>query len=127
MKVVLKKPNKPAEIVTIPGRNNLDQLRSLISEDPKKLPWMDIAVRGNNMFDNGNGIICYCDDEGLLKKLELNFFRPTDLSPIVGNVVAVKTDEEGNDLDMTGDEAKAVCTMLDTWAMYSGHLEKESN
>lgn len=124
MKVVIKKPNSPAFVAEIPRSESRDSIRSLID---KSNPWICTAVRGCGML-NGNDIVCYCDDEGLLKNLPLNFYRPTDQSPIVGTVVAVKIDANTEDnLEMTDAEANSVAIMLDTWSRYSDNLDKEIN
>ncbi len=126
IKVVVKKPNELAVITSIKSKKSLDDIRALVAEDPAHPPWIEIAIKAHGMFE-GLDLVCYCDEEGLLKKLPLNFYRPTDQAPIVGNVVAVKTNQNGDDVDMSEAEVKAVCIMLDTWSRYTIHLDKELN
>lgn len=146
MKVVIKHPGKPAIIDKLPEQDaymgirhmlGLMQLASELSaklNDPARKPFSIsyepplpcVAVVGKRMFDN-NDLIVYADDDGLAKKLPLNFYRPTDQSSVVGTVVAVKADADGNYLDMTDAEVKATMIMLDTWSKYSDHLDNSLN
>jgi hypothetical protein len=121
MKVVIKKPNEPATAIQIDKCLITSELNRLIGD------YFCIAANGKNMFDNGSSCVVYCADSGLLNHLPLNFYRPTDHSPIVGPVVAVKTDSTGEAENMTDAEAQAVAIMLDTWARYSEKLDNQSN
>lgn len=121
MKVIYKKPLLPAEIRDI-GTDYSD-IKNLMDNVS-----LAIAIKAQHLWDS-HDLIIYCDDDGLIKKLDLNFYRPTDHAPIVGNVVAVKivaavTDEIIN-TSMTDVEAESVRIMLNTWSKYSNALDLE--
>lgn len=94
LQVVYKRPNFPAEVVTI--EDSLEGLQGLLDNG---------YLCGIRLDDTVSG---YVDDEGLLKGLPLNFWLHGE--PIVGPAVFSKVDEEGEEVGFTdAEEAFAVC------------------
>lgn len=85
MRAIVKEPGKRPEVRTIePGYK---AIQAVIGD------WFERAM-------HGPGVEVYCDENGLAKKLALNVVRPNDRSPIVGTIVAVAADSDG-DRDLT--------------------------
>lgn len=105
IRVVVKEPGKRAEVRRIePG---LDSLQSIVGG------YIEVAMRGHRFFGVTDDLVVYCNEEGALKDLPLNFHRPTDGWPIVGVVLAMKVDESGEDVSMTEFEAGRAKKELD--------------
>lgn len=91
IRVVAKRPGLPAEVVDIP--NTLEGIKSQLD---------DACICGIRLNREVTG---YCDDEGLLKELPLNFILHGE--PIVGPVVFSKVNGEGEEIGFD-DEAEAL-------------------
>lgn len=94
--VVHKRPQFPAEVVTVP--NTLEAFQGLLDGG------MLTAVA------LGKGLHVYVDDEGLLKDLPLNFLLNGE--PIVGPAIFSRTDGRGDDIGLKSEEALQLARTL---------------
>ena len=108
-RVVIKKPGFRPYIKEVDA--GLDSMQALVEG------YIEVAIRAPNFFGGGDELVIYCNEEGLLKQLPLNFYRTTDGHPIVGTVVAVKTDSSGEDVSMTFEDGEKVRSLIDKWRL----------
>ena len=101
MKVVVLEPGKQPEVRESSG--SLKKLQNIVDG------YIEVALKGP-------GFVVYCNEEGLLKDLPFNCYRPTDGHPLVGTLVATKVDAEGETADMTDSEAEKLRILLATMA-----------
>ena len=101
IRVVHKLPQFPAEISIVP--NTLESLQKFVGGSICGIYLDDVA----NVGDIGG----YCDDEGLLKGLPLNFYLRGE--PIVGPVVFSNVDHEGEEIGLTELQAELLCRFLE--------------
>ena len=99
IQVVHKRPSMPAEVVTV--ENTLEALRALLDGG---------YLCGISVTPTIHG---YVDDEGLLKKLPLNFMLNGER--IVGPAIFSKADGNGNDIGFTGNEALEFCKFMNVF------------
>ena len=97
---VVKKPYKKPEKVEIP--NTLEALQSIVgglitSADLPKI----------------NDVFGFCNDEGLLMGLDPNIYRPEYGDAIVGPIVYVGGDNDGNSISLTPEQIKRVTAYLE--------------
>jgi len=103
-RVVIKKPGFRPYIKEIDA--GLDSLQALVEG------YIEVAMRAPNFFGGGDELVCYVNEEGLLKEMPLNIYRPSDGHPLVGPLVAVKTDNQGEDVSMTEEDAERVRSLV---------------
>ncbi len=107
--VIVKRPGQRSELVPAPERVNLEFLRPLIGGYIEVFP-----VRGQ-ISDILTGLTIFMDEEGQLKKLAPNLTFP--FAAVVGPVVVVQTDEEGDDHGFEEGKAKSIAQALDHYAV----------
>lgn len=109
MRVVIKRPGKLAVVETIePG---LEALQAAVGGP------LEILMKAHEFFDEQDHLVCYGDEEGRLKDAVFNILRPSDGTPLVGPIVAVKTDGAGDDVSMTEEDAQRSIELLGTMSM----------
>lgn len=107
-RAVVKHPGKPAEVAMV-GKT-LSDLHKLVDG------YVDVAVKAPDYFGRGLDLLVYVNDEGLLRQLPPNLFRPTDGCLLVGVIVAVKSKRaDGYPIDMTEDEAAKALALVSSW------------
>lgn len=62
--------------------------------------------------DEGYTVDVYCNEEGRLRGLPLNILNPRTGDVIVGDVIAVRGDPDGNTVDLTDLEVRAMLRVL---------------
>ncbi|OPZ01312.1 MAG: hypothetical protein BWZ09_02744 [Alphaproteobacteria bacterium ADurb.BinA305] len=62
--------------------------------------------------EEGYTVDVYCNEEGRLRGLPLNILNPRTGDVIVGDVIAVRGDPEGNTVDLTDLEVRAMLRVL---------------
>jgi hypothetical protein len=103
MRVVVKRPGFHPVVENVkPG---LESMQSLVGG------YIECAMRGHGFFD-GDDLVIYCNEEGQRLNLADNVVRPTDCHLVVGAVVAVKVDKQGEDVSMTVEDARQAVRKL---------------
>jgi len=102
--IVLKSPGEspvtkehPEDIVSI------ETLRAGINKQ-----WLEVRPT----YIGGVYVDVWCDEEGLLHDLDINFWHPEVRQFIVGPVVVCGTDREGNSVPLTKDMADKTVEFL---------------
>jgi hypothetical protein len=103
---VTKRPGEPAKLVEITTRT----IPSDIIKDAVDRAWFTVT----QARICGQILDLWCDDEGLLKDLPLNFFHPQIQQPIVGPIIVCGHDEEGDSIPIGPELADAVVSWLNT-------------
>lgn len=105
MRVVVKAPGGEPEVRVISDKATLTALQGIVDG------WIELAWTVPRFF-GAERLVVYCNEEGKLAELPFNICRPTDGEPVLGTIVAVKGDANGEDLDMTEAEADKVRVTL---------------
>lgn len=99
MQAIVKEPGKPPEVRDIAP--TLDAYQGIVGGDIEVVPGWTIIP----------GVSMYCNEEGKLDGLPLNFRTPYD--HIVGTVVVVGgPDDEGEDLPLTDAQVAQLLPLL---------------
>lgn len=109
IRVVTKLPGEPAAVGHIV--DDLPVLQRFVGG------WLEAVMKGRGYFGNGlASLVVYGDEEAGLKDPSppLNLYRPTDGCPLLGPLLAVKVDAEGDHQSMTEAEAARVIELLGT-------------
>ena len=103
--VLIKRPNKPAMIEEVD--NTLDGMRSLIGGYIEALPLANDAL-----LCHIPGICAFCDEEGKLKRLPVNFLIGNIvlgwLDPVCGPVIFAGVNARGECKSITKKQAEQV-------------------
>lgn len=100
MRVLIKQPGERPRVMQVePG---LESMQKIVGGN------IECGMKAHGFFDGEDHLIFYVNEDGLRLELPLNLFRPSDGHPIVGAVVAVKTDRQGEDVSMTEEDAERV-------------------
>lgn len=111
MRVVVKKPGASSAVEMVePGLANHQAIVG---------GYLRAAIVGHGFFDGQDRLVVMCDDDGIQKELAFNLRRPSDGHSLFGTLLAIKVDDEGDDVSMTEDDAKRVCQLLDELAARS--------
>ena len=105
MYVVTKKPGEGAKIVEFAKKCvSLEDIKDAVDQ-----AWVTMTT----VRINGFTFDIWCDDEGLLKELPLNFYHTDIHQPIVGPVIVCAHDADGDSIPLTKKQADAIAAWLD--------------
>ena len=106
---VEKRPGEPAKLVEVTTSTvGYHFLKEALDE-------CTIAMTTARLKE-GKIVDVWCDEEGLLKNLPLNFFHPQIRQPIVGPVLVCDHDNEGESVPLSKELAEEARNWLDTVA-----------
>jgi hypothetical protein len=70
--------------------------------------WITTALTMPSNHRAGVSVDVFCNDEGLLVGLPINWARGTDMSPLAGNLVITASDSNGETIDVIDGEVRDI-------------------
>lgn len=101
IRAVIKEPYKKAQVVEIEPK--LKTFQSIV----------DGHIECFYLPNSDGSAVGYCNEEGLLMGLDPNIYRPEYKDAVVGTVVFVNTNENGEDISLTDEQIKDITDYIE--------------
>jgi hypothetical protein len=97
IRIVVKRPGEPPVVEEVPP--GLETMQRIVGG------YIEPAMKALDYFHEGGHLLAYVNEDGIAQGLAPNIHRPSDGSLLVGAIVVVKIDNDGEDMSMTAPEA----------------------